>query len=294
MVQTGKKHDYYVTRYSLIKDKQLTFEDYLSEKTKEEKFVEWLNSFTKEHRKEIDYKKTNYVIYCKQLKELGTRYYMMTFAKEKQLVRGKKADTCIETEELEDYKDCHIFIDVERQFFLIERNSELGNDIIQQKNIIAKVITHILENRFLFFELELLTEKNNFWEYIHENNGKVSEIEFQLVAPNFLGIKTVREMLEKLNIYNNTRCQFKLQNEEGKLKIDENDEFIKDAVTYTSSGGGSWKIKALQSKESTSEDTPEKYDLSDNVINLNDTAMEEIKTVFEILNRQDEGNHIGE
>ena len=54
MVQTGKKHDYYVTRYSLIKDKQLTFEDYLSEKTKEEKFVEWLNSFTKEHRKEID------------------------------------------------------------------------------------------------------------------------------------------------------------------------------------------------------------------------------------------------
>ena len=52
-------------------------------------------------------------------------------------------------------------------------------------------------------------------------------------------------------------------------------------------------IKQLD-KEDNCEDTPEKYDLSDNVINLNDTAMEEIKTVFEILNRQDEGNHIGE
>ncbi len=294
MGQTEKKHDYYVTRYSLIKDKQLRLEDFLSEKTKEEKFVEWLDSFAKEHRKEIDYKKTNYVIYCKQLHKLGTRYYMMTFAKKKQLVRGKKADTGIETEELDDYKDCHIFIDVERQFFIIERNSELGNDIVQQKNIIAKVITHIFENICLFFELELLTEKNNFWEYIHKNNGKIVEIEFQFVTPNFLGIKTVREMLQKLNIYNNTKCQFKLQNDEGKLIIDENDEFIKDAVKYTSCGGGRWRAKALQNTESTSEDTPTKYDLSDNVNNLNDTALEEIKTVFEILNRQDEGNHIGE
>lgn len=294
MEQTEKKHEYYVARYSLIKDNQLTFEDFWSEKTKEEKFIEWLNSFTKEHRKEIDYRKTNYVIYCKQLQELESRYYMMTFAKEKQLIRGKKADTGIETEKLDDYKDCHIFIDVKRQFFLIERNGELGNNIVQQKNVIANVITRIFEKRLLYFELELLTEKNNFWEYIRENNGKISEIEFQLVTPNFLGIKTVREMLQKLNIYNNTRCQFKLQNDEGKLTIGENDEFINDAVKYTSNGGGRWRIKALEHTETTSEDTPTSYDLSDNVSNLNDTALEEIKTVFEILNRKDEGNHIGE
>ena len=48
-----KEKEYFITRYSLIPDVQIDLESY-SGTTKEAKFINWLNSFAQEKKKEID------------------------------------------------------------------------------------------------------------------------------------------------------------------------------------------------------------------------------------------------
>ena len=61
-----KQKDYFITRYSLIPDKQIDIDTAIGI-SKESKFMDWLMSFQQEKCKETTYYNINYTLYCKKI-----------------------------------------------------------------------------------------------------------------------------------------------------------------------------------------------------------------------------------
>lgn len=74
-----------------------------------------------------------------------------------------------------------------------------------------------------------MTEENNFWKYVIENQGALTDVDITFSSPNFLrGINTVNELLHETNdTYNNTSIGIHLKNNDGRLNIDEKNPFYK-------------------------------------------------------------------
>lgn len=281
-----KQKDYFATRYSLIPDSQLDF-DSIQGVTKEDKFMNWLTSFETEKKKELRYRGTNYTLYCKQLSD---DCFFMSFAKELLETIGEKTDEGIHDTLINNYKKCNVLIQTQNQWMLIEKNSDISNGIEAQKNLIANVISKLLESKNLCFELGIMTEKNNFWKYVSTNKNCLTDIDITLSSPNFLGgIKSVSEFLHKTkDIYNNTSVDIHLKNEEGHLIIDPENVFLQDVVHYTSSGCGKWKIKTTTDKIGcSSTDNPYIIQLPENVAQLKVSDQKYISGVLSHMKRID-------
>lgn len=281
-----KQKDYFATRYSLIPDSQLDFES-IKGISKETKFMNWLTSFEAEKKKELYYRGTNYTLYCKQLSD---DCFLMSFAKELQETIGEKTDEGIHDTLINNYKKCTILIQTQNQWMLIEKSSDISNGIESQKNLIANVISKLLESKNLCFELGIMTEKNNFWTYVSTNKDCLTDIDITLSSPNFLGgIKSVSEFLHKTkDIYNNTSVDIHLKNKEGHLIIDPENDFLQDVVRYTSSGCGKWKIKTTTDKTGcSSSDNPYIIQLPENVAQLKDSDQKHISNALSHMKRID-------
>lgn len=281
-----KTKDYFVTRYSLIPDIQLDLDSFCGT-TKEKKFLDWLMSFGIEKNKELNYRGKNYTLYCKRVFD---NCFFMSFAKEVHETIGTKTDEGIRDKLIENYKKCNILIQTQNQWMLIEKNSDISSSIESQKNLIAKVISKSLKNKNLYFELGIMTEKNNFWEYVTDNADCLTDIDITLSSPNFLnGIKTVSEFLHRTNdIYNNTSVGIHLKNEEGHLIINKDNEFLQDSIRYASAGCGRWKAKASKdSKGCSSIDNPFIIHLPENVGQLKDSDEKHILDAISRLERID-------
>ncbi len=281
-----KQKDYFITRYSLIPDTQIDIDTAIGI-SKEMKFNDWLMSFKQEKRKEILYRSTNYVLYCKQLSEYC---FFMSFAKELHDIIGKKTDDGIVDTPMGNYKKCNILINTINQWMVIEKNTDISAPIESQKNIIANVISKFMKPKNLYFEINIMAEKNYFWEYVAANQDAITEIDITLSSPNFLeGIKTVNEFLHKTNEkYNNTSVSIQLKNEEGRLNIDNSNEFLQDAIRYSSAGGGQWRIKSSTDKKGCSNvDNPFIVHLPEELGQLKTSDMQAINDTFEHIKQID-------
>lgn len=281
-----KQKDYFITRYSLIPDTQIDIDTAIGI-SKEMKFNDWLMSFKQEKRKETTHRGTNYALYCKQLSECC---FFMSFAKELQDIIGEKTDEGIVDTPMGNYKKCNILINTTNQWMVIEKNTEISATLESQKSIIANVISKFLKPKNLYFEIGIMAEKNYFWEYVATNKGSITDVDITLSSPNFLGgIKTVNDFLHKTNEkYNNTSVSIHLKNEDGRLNIDSNNEFLQDAIRYSSAGGGKWKIKSNTDKKGCSNvDNPFIVHLPEELGQLKDSDMQIINNTFAHIKRID-------
>lgn len=248
--------------------------------TKEQKFLDWLITFNEEKSKDTSYYGTNYTIYCKQISD---DCFFMSFAKEKTTVIGEKTEEGIIDKPIENYIKCNIFINITNQWMLIQKNNDFAQQIETQKNIIAHVISKFLKPKDLYFEIGILGEKNQFWEYVSVNKDTITDIDITLSSPNFLeGIKTVNEFLHKTNeTYNNTSVTIHLKNEDGHLNINSSNEFLQDAIRYASAGCGKWKVKSSNDKTGCSNvDNPFIVNLSPEISQLKDSDLKDISSAF--------------
>ncbi len=285
-MNTEQRKEYFITRYSLIPDNQIDLDTILG-KTKEDKFMDWLMTFPQEKKKETDYWGRNYTLYCKKI---SNNVFFMSFAKELHDVIGQKTDSGIINKPIENYKKCHILLNSEHQWMVIEKNPAISAKIEGQKNIIASVISKFLKPKNLYFEIGIMAEKKYFWEYVAANKDCITDIQITLTSPNFLeGIKTVNSFLHKTKeTYNNTSVSIQLKNEEGHLNIDSNNEFLQDAIQYSSSGGGKWKIKSnIDKKGCSNTDNPFIIQLPDDIGQLKDSDLQLINNTFEHIKHID-------
>lgn len=285
-MNTEKQKDYFITRYSLIPDVQIDLDTAMGT-TKEEKFLDWLMTFPQEKSKETNYRGTNYILYCKKFSD---HCFYMSFAKELHDIIGKKTDSDIINTPIKNYKKCNILIHVKHQWMVIEKNTDISQKIESQKNMIANVISHFLKPKNLYFEIGIMTEKNHFWEYVATHKDSIIEVQLTLSSPNFLeGIKTVNTLLHKTNeIYNNTNVSIHLKNKDGHLNIDPNNEFLQDAIKYSSSGGGKWKVKSNMDRIGCSNvDNPFIIQLPEEIGQLKDSDLQLIQSTFEHIKHID-------
>lgn len=280
-----KQKDYFITRYSLIPDKQIDIDTAIGI-SKESKFMDWLMSFQQEKCKETTYYNINYTLYCKKISEYC---FFMSFAKELHDIIGEKTEDGIKDIPIKNYKKCNIIIHTLNQWMIIERNSDIYSTIEYQKNQIATIISRFLKPKYLYFELGIMTEKNNFWQYVAANKDSLTDLDVTFSSPNFLrGLDTVSDLLhETNNIYNNTSMSIHLKNEDGHLNIDNKNPFLQDAIRYSSSGCGKWKVKSSTAKVYSSTDNPFIVQLPEDVSQLKDSDLQIIESTLNHVQKLD-------
>ena len=88
--------------------------------------------------------------------------------------------------------------------------------------------------------------------------------------------------------YNNTSVSIQLKNEEGRLNIDNSNEFLQDAIRYSSAGGGQWRIKSSTDKKGCSNvDNPFIVHLPEELGQLKTSDMQAINDTFEHIKQID-------
>jgi hypothetical protein len=93
-----------------------------------------------------------------------------------------------------------------------------------------------------------LQEERDFWVAASQNQGNLTEIEFILYPPNVLrGFDKIKKLQEEINKdVNGDEGSLAFRNADGNLNVD--NEFVKDAVKYTTNGGGAAVLKSGRKK----------------------------------------------
>lgn len=290
-----EKNEYYVARYSLIPDNQITLSAWRDGyPTKESIFKTWLDELDERNHEERIIENTEYVLYCNCFKE---NEYILNFCKKITETINEKAEFDIIPKDIDNYEKFFIIINITNQIILIQKNSNFSSSIETQKNRISKVFSEILKQNGLSIEIDFLTQKNNFWKYVKDQSGKLKKLEITLNSPNFLkGVDTVKDFLDDLkNTYNNTSTKVSLDNTNGHLTIPTNNNFLNDAIKYSSSGCGSWKVKTISSaKTYSSEDAAVTKELSIHSLDLHEDNIHQIEAIFNQIDSIDIENISGD
>ena len=265
----------------MIQDAQYNL--HLISNDKRTAFINWLSSFDSTGFKEVSLSpKRHYSIACK---EYDSGKYFMKFAKQKGKTVNKKVNNDFVSTMIDDYPHCKIFIDPARNIMIIEKNSDIGDTILKIKKIVEEVISKDIQNYGYSIDIELVTRATDFWNYVNDNCDKLKSIEFTFVYPNFLrGFSSVTEFIKGFDIYNPDSITTKIENKNGNLQLSRNRDFINDALGYSSSGAGKWKISAQGSTTmKSSEETPITRNLSADLSVLTHEQILEIAEVFDTV-----------
>lgn len=94
-----------------------------------------------------------------------------------------------------------------------------------------------------FLEVNLITEKQSFWDAVEKNKGDITAAEFTFITPNILNIqsKLNDDLKKRRKINNATSVSETMYNPEGNLDFSGSE--VSDSVEYISEGGGSSKLK---------------------------------------------------
>lgn len=288
----SRKVDYFTARYSLFKENQMHINDILNPQTKEEIFKAFINKLIEEIRIEVPIGNDKFIIYYNGT--ISDTRYLFKFAKKTERTLNQPTVSDIELTRVEDYPWCLLIIDLEKQIFLISRNSQITSNISTLKNSIAKVISSQLKKFQVSLQLELITNKNSFWDSVFQNTGEIRFVELTLISPNFLGqsYSTTKMLKEFRDELNNDSIVLKFTNNRGKLNISPKSHFLKDILEYIANGCGSWKIKVnTQRKAIESEDQAITYPLDMDMFTLTETQKEDIRIAFAHLDALESYNH---
>ena len=289
MSNETKNSIYATARYSLLIDDQITFESLT--KTKEQIFNSWLEQLYEDKHTTINIGQDQYIIYCVKVYDTT---YILNFAKNKEETIGVMTDTDIQSQSVPNYVNFYIPINTARQIILIQKALKFSVKFDTQKNDLVRALNEIFEPKGLTISIDFITEKQEFWNFVKENKGSIKKLEIQLTARNFLGsIRSVTELLDECKkSFNNTSTKLSFSNDQGNLKIPEDDEFINDAVSYSSSGCGSWKITTndkSRSLSSTNRIAQQTIDI-DNISNLTADDILHLRKAFDNINSIDDTN----
>lgn len=162
-------------------------------------------------------------------------------------------------EELEDHFPASIVLwSAESQMIFIEKPKKDQMSVISIiNNLQAYLNGRLLSHGFVVL-IAPLQYKSSFWEVIDKYDIKYS-VEFTLFAPNFLdATSSARDIVEcNKKDYNANKTSFKLENDEGNLQIQKDDNFIGSLLAWIVAGAGKWvaEVGTESGKKSISSET---------------------------------------
>lgn len=136
----------------------------------------------------------------------------------------------------------------------VEERGDVGKPLAIMNSLIGH-LNEILPDSGWFLSVNAMIEQRSFWEAAEKYKGQVTRAEFTYITPNVLGIRSmINERLTEYREKENAQSVTVVLNEpKGNLKLDSQE--VKDAVEYTSEGGGSSKLKVGRDTVFDSEDT---------------------------------------
>ena len=149
-----------------------------------------------------------------------------------------------------------IFIDPtyheDGQKIAIEAQLKIGSPIAILKSLSQKLNDVRPTHKFLI-EVNSIIEASDFWQFVSENEGKITKVTFDLIPPNMFGIRDDfdRELKELRDQERAQRVKFELQSSDG-LALDT--ERVRNTVNYTVEGGGSIKARTKSRRSFNSQD----------------------------------------
>ncbi|MFN8277009.1 MAG: hypothetical protein U0T84_05965 [Chitinophagales bacterium] len=154
----------------------------------------------------------------------------------------------------------------------INNNPSVQKILIQKKKGFSdtRTVSHILELSFnaklqkqnLSFYIELMFDKNEFWNQEAKYKGGVTQLTFDLISSNmamiFKSLKLdLKEIYEGTNIH---KTQLQLNSDKDHLlQIDESSKFVNSLVEYSSEGAGNlaMRVKSLREQLHTAQSITE-------------------------------------
>lgn len=114
-------------------------------------------------------------------------------------------------------------------------------------------------------KINLITERQSFWDAVRQYKGDITTAEFTFVTPNILGIRSKlnEELKNKRTKHNAATVTETLHNPNGNLALEGED--IEDSVEYISEGGGKSKLKTGKTVIYDSENEEKHVDIEEDV-----------------------------
>ena len=146
--------------------------------------------------------------------------------------------------EVENYPNIMIIWFREQQIIFVERNPQVFSNFEVFIRSLEDHLTRLLREYDLSVSIEPLSDYAKFWDYIQKFSD-IYEIEFNLITPNFFGAGMhARELLNSAkNSYGAKEVKMGISNDDGHLRVDQDDESTSQLVRWVGEGGGEWKIQ---------------------------------------------------
>jgi len=153
----------------------------------------------------------------------------------------------------------YVLIDTDEnnQIIAISRNREAFSSTKVTKNALKEIFNKHLFLNSLTVDIEQIFEVADFWEYVDKYNGRIKELDFEIIKPNMSKIsKTIQNslkpLIEKVNSHK-TNLILEAPSEGILENINSKNSYINGLVDYSSQGGGSvtMKVHGIQRKITT-------------------------------------------
>lgn len=172
----------------------------------------------------------------------------------------------------------------DKQYIAVQRRSTAFTSCEVVVKMILNAFSPQLTHHHLRAIHEPLFEKKHFWSLLHQYEGKIKSVEFEIITPNMANISgSLSDDLKQFaKATNSTKNKLKIESDpEAPLHLEEGNSTLQGLVDYSSEGGGniSLKIEGVQKKYHTSKTVKE--------IQIGDMEMqgsaEEVSTVIKEL-----------
>jgi len=190
----------------------------------------------------------------------------------------------------ESYPYVYLLWDRDEQAILVEKDMSIFPDY----EVLFRSIENHLNNLLKRYELRVsvtpLTEKMDFWRFIHAYRY-LYEANFKLYMPNFFG-NTQKELKELLDAvkedYNATEFSNQISNTDGRLNIQENDPKTNAALEWIMKGGGVWSIKGKkkEGKRKVKITSTKNAKTVDTSVEIENYTADEMATIVSSLKRE--------
>jgi hypothetical protein len=151
-------------------------------------------------------------------------------------------------EELDNWPSifCAIWNHPDAQYVLIQDRPLAFQDTGYVLKVIFENIDPVLEHRQLRCITESLFEKKAFWDMANKFQGRIREVDFEIITPNMSNISSTlpQDLTNFAKRTNSIRNHLRVSSDStSALKIEESNETLSSLVDYSSSGGGNISVK---------------------------------------------------
>ena len=177
--------------------------------------------------------------------ELGD-FYLIRLGAERDLNRTRRDFV---EEKIDNWPTIFIAInnDPNAQKIAIQVNRQVFSKTQTVAEVLQSNLNGILSSYGLRVYIKPNFEKSQFWELVEKYEGKIWQVDFELISPNMSRISENLQLdLRSLSKSTNTRTTHLQLNadEKSSLTLSQEDKFVDSLVEYSSEGGGSISIRA--------------------------------------------------